>query len=83
MADPNQVFIISAISRKQIAEDLNEFLDEQEVAGDRLTPDDDRLTPELCREYADSLYYVDRMNEQEVVDETMERILHKIGFKIN
>ena len=45
--DPNQVFIVSALSRKGIAEELNEYLDNCGL-DTVFTEDDDRLTDEIC-----------------------------------
>jgi hypothetical protein len=55
MLDKAKLFVVSAISREGIAEDLNEFLDlgiDAPSSDDRIKPDDDRLTDEICVEYA-------------------------------
>jgi hypothetical protein len=46
---------MNAITREGIAEDLNEFLEngiDAPPSDERLKPDDDRLTDEICTEYA-------------------------------
>jgi len=55
MLDKAKLFVVSAISREGIAEDLNEFLEngiDAPPSDERLKPDDDRLTDEICTEYA-------------------------------
>ena len=61
MIDPNELFIINSITRKDIAEALNELLSEDREdwseieTGETILPTDPRLTREFCQEYADGL----------------------------
>lgn len=61
MNDPKELFVISAITREDIATELNESLSEDredwsEVeTGETILPTDPRLTREFCQEYADGL----------------------------
>jgi hypothetical protein len=57
--DQDQLFVISAINRKGIADNFNVFLD----VG--LHPTDPRLTDELCQAYADGLSSMDSELEYE------------------
>lgn len=85
MADPNELFVITSISRSGIADDLNEHLDYNEAATtDRLAPDDARLTAQICSDYAASvgvLVALDTDDEQlESVAELIEQTLIRIGI---
>lgn len=73
MRDPNQVFVISAITRAGIAEDLNEWLEEGTLE-DRLAIDDDRLTDEICAEYAQKVGEVDEDMTDSAQAECFEEI---------
>lgn len=53
MADPTARFIVSVITRADIAERLNDFL------VDEIRADDDRLTDELCQNFAEQLQVID------------------------
>lgn len=46
-----QLFVISAISREGIADDLNDYLEDAEHPR-MFQPDDARLTDAICTEYA-------------------------------
>ncbi len=57
MNDPKKLFVISAITREQIVEDLNAALDyvgQPDVK--RFTADDPRLDDENCQAIADRLH---------------------------
>lgn len=60
MANTKKLFIISAVSREQIAELLNDALDccgpEGDDGIDRFTANDPRLTDENCQAIADRLH---------------------------
>ncbi len=66
--DPKELFTISTISRKGIAELLNNAID---AAGaidvDRFRTNDPRLTDKVCREIADLLY--DAASQEDEVDQ--------------
>ena len=74
MNDPKKLFVISAITREQIAELLNEALDccgpEGDDGIDRFTSDDPRLTNENCQAIADRLKVgLVHVNDQTVNDD--------------
>lgn len=54
MADPQKRFVISSLSREQIAEQANELIDSLGI-NDHVQPDDDRLTDDVCQAYCDEL----------------------------
>lgn len=55
-ADPNECFVVTQLSRAQIAVQLNEYLTARRAATtDRLRPDDERLTGAVCRRYTADL----------------------------
>ena len=58
MRDPKQLFVINAVTREGIAEDLNDTLDGY-ANEERFTPNDDRLTDEICAAYAAALGNID------------------------
>lgn len=70
----DELFVISAIKRSDIADDLNGYIadDQQEweewETGEEVLPTDPRLTKEFCQEYADGLYCCedDFQSEEEV-----------------
>jgi hypothetical protein len=45
--DPEELFVVSALSRKGVAEELNEYLEACGSKIERLTPGDPRLTSEI------------------------------------
>jgi len=53
--DPKQLFVISAISREGIAEELSEIME----GGEGIKPDDPKLTDEFCQEFANGLYQIE------------------------
>ncbi len=63
MHDPEELFTISTISRKDIAEALNDAAEcESEQTGEMVTKiadNDPRLTREFCQEWANGLYEID------------------------
>lgn len=80
MADLNQLFVIKAIARYVIADELNEYLD-LTANKERLAPDDDRLTDEICRKYAAGLAELDGSDaaddlQQELVYDILTNDLH-------
>lgn len=62
--DPKQLFTISTVSRKDIADLLNENIDKKT---DMFTENDPRLTDKVCREIAGLIYdaecQVDELDE--------------------
>lgn len=52
--DPSQKFVVSTISRQDIAEFIEPYTD-----GGSVDPTDQRLTDEFCEEYAKGLYQVE------------------------
>lgn len=90
MLDPKAKFIISHLTREDIAENLNEYYVDCTGKEAVLTPDDDRLTDELCQGITDKLaeidadcadagkYRDDRINEAE--GQLWYDTLAKMGF---
>lgn len=79
MADKNQLFTVSAITRAGIAENLNEFLEDNEILTNDedgwFADDDDRLTDEICTEYAKLIGEVDEDGFSDTwIDEQMVKI---------
>jgi len=57
--DPEQRFIVEWTTRKDIAEALNDYLDTTTGSPpERLEPDDDRLTDEVCEAYGKAMGHV-------------------------
>ncbi len=54
--DPNKVFTIMVTTRATIAEDLNAHIDAFAKEIKPFTPDDPRLTDEMCQNIAENLY---------------------------
>lgn len=76
MNDPKKLFVISAITREQIAELLNDALDYAQGVTDtveRFTTDDVRLTDENCQAIAD------RLNDSSDTSEDDERSLIELA----
>lgn len=65
----DQLFVISAISRAGIADDLNEHLGHHEFA-----VEDPRLTAELCTAYASHLGGVEAVEGSEDRDEELAEL---------
>ena len=58
--DRDQSFVIDSITRCEIADAANDWMSSTNTYGDvRLDLDDDRLTDEVCREYARALGDID------------------------
>ncbi len=89
MHDPEQLFVVEAISRGGIAESLNDYLEDSGAkTTDRLAPSDARLTDAVCREFAtksgDILVW--DMTEQEfdeIVAQLVFETLQKLGFDLS
>jgi len=81
MADPDGTFICSLVHRRTIAQDLNEFLEDWERP-ERFEPGDDRLTDELCAQYAKTLGDLDDGDDEAVYD-ALDVILQAVGIVIN
>ena len=60
--DPDQLFVVSTVSRKDIAEAVN------------VTPDDPRLSDRFCERYAKNLYEVECLFESEYLDDAVEEL---------
>lgn len=77
--DAMRLFVTNAISRAQIAEDLNGFLEDNEcLTSDRLKSDDVRLTDEICTSYAGDLGEVNFEDmSEEMVDLSLIEIYEK------
>jgi hypothetical protein len=56
MHDPKQLFILCQYSRESIAEELNTAIEATGSEVEEFTPDDLRLTDEVCQAYVDSVY---------------------------
>lgn len=70
--DPKQLFVISQISRADIAKMLNDSIDAAGASDvDRFKRDDPRLTDEVCKEIADLVYDADCQNDEGMAEATM------------
>lgn len=71
--DPNQLFVINAISRNGIAEELSSIISMMQMthhAGKiELLPDDDDLTDEICQAYASAIGNIDPSDSEEFVSD--------------
>jgi hypothetical protein len=80
----NQLFVINAIKRSDIASDVNDYLEAGEFTTDTgpllLAADDERLTDELCQGYADALSDIDGDNEDEVSENVAMWLLEELGY---
>ena len=90
--NPKQLFTTNTVSREQIAEDLNITLEAasyqaQSIVDDRLAPDDERLTDEICRTYAEGIGNIDTDMPNDAQEdeeaELCERILKAIGIDLD
>lgn len=59
MADPNAQFVVTHVTRGSIAENLNDYYENYTGNHGQLTADDDRLTDEICRQFATFLGNLD------------------------
>lgn len=70
--DPKQIFTISTISRKDIAEMLNNAIDAAGASDvDRFSKGDPRLTDGVCREIADLIYDADSSHSEGMSEAVM------------
>lgn len=69
MLDPDEIFPISTITRRDIACEINNYLD----ADHQIESNDHRLTKDICREWAASVNARDFLDEDE--DEEANMIL--------
>lgn len=80
----NQLFVINAIKRCDIAGDVNGYLEAGEFTTDTgpllLAEDDERLTDKLCQGYADALSDIDGDNEDEVTENAAMWLLEELGY---
>lgn len=77
MTDPNQAFIQASIHRQQIADDLNAWNEDgefQHPTNNVIAGNDDRLTDEICQQYAfdvfDAKFYVEDIDEAAAAEAT-------------
>ena len=80
----NQLFVINAIKRSDIAGDVNGYLEAGEFTAPTgpllLAADDERLTDTLCQGYADALSDIDGDNEDEVTENAAMWLLEELGY---
>lgn len=86
MLDPNQKFIVMTLDRKEIADLLNDVIDEKELDHvPRFDMADDRLTDDLCEQIAglwaqildEDLDEEERVAEQRDTLHTLLKTLYK------
>jgi hypothetical protein len=53
--DPEQTFVVWTVTRKDIAESLNEAIERTGVKMKEFEPDDERLTDEECQVFAEAI----------------------------
>lgn len=86
MLDPNQLFVISAISREGIAEDLNDYvLAHGVITEPPLAEGDPRLTDEICNEYAELLGNINcehEDDEDEAVASLQYEFCKRLGLPV-
>jgi hypothetical protein len=75
--DSNDRFIVATVTRGGIAEELNDHLERPEFR-----PDDDRLTDEVCRAYAEALGELDDHDPgfDEAYCALLDRLLGRLGI---
>lgn len=76
MKDPNQLFVISTISRQEIARLLSE------IGGLEIAEDDDRLTDDFCKRFAEEMYaaeceHQDATNYETMAFESLEALVER------
>lgn len=86
MANPNESFVIKSITRQEIAEDLNAYL-EMHNAPQEVKPDDPRLTARICSEHATGLldypnHDLDETDNETILWELQAKTLEKMGITI-
>lgn len=70
--NPKQLFTISAISRRDIAEMLNSSIDAAGATDvDSFKKDDPRLTDEVCKEIANLIYDADGAHDEGMSEAVM------------
>jgi len=85
MADPEQKFVVSFFTRKDLAADLN---NELEIRGCKreIADDDDRLTDVLCQNYAEVIGNLNDDMPEELVEDNIAtislEILAAMGIEI-
>lgn len=79
-ADPEELFVVNAVTRRLIAESLSD------VTAEPVAADDPRLTAEVCREYAAALGEINLEDEEGRNDEELESLLvataRKAGIRV-
>jgi hypothetical protein len=75
MLDPTTLFVVNALSRSGIAENLNSQLGREEF-----TAGDDRLTDAFCSRYAAAIGVLDCLDVHEEERYEMESELHESFF---
>jgi len=86
--DPDQVFVINAITRSGIAEDLQDIRTacnyKHPTGQQTIALDDERLTDELCQDYADALGQIDFYYSEESAEEASHNatciLLEAMGY---
>lgn len=86
--NPNQIFIVSSFSRKQIAAEARNILeygDYKHPFTQEVADDDDRLTDEICQQYVDAISDIDEAEwSEEAVLEAQDLaavvVLESMGY---
>lgn len=60
--DPNELYVLAVISRREIAEALNNAISSNRMAEVRFESDDPRLTPGACE------FYVEALEDKNLID---------------
>lgn len=79
--NPDQLFITNAITRRGIAESLNDHLESMDLPRS-IADNDDRLTDEVCREYAKEIGDIDPDLDEDAIAEVADEINHNLLVKL-
>ena len=80
MFDPAERFTVVFVTRNEIAEELNEYLDNMGLPNPNpMTGDDARLTNDVCKKHADDMPCGDLDYEEEFACNTV-RTLKAVGM---
>jgi len=86
--DPNQVFVINAVTRRDIVGDLQSIIEytcfKHPTGPQDISEDDDRLTDAICQDYANALSDIDESYDEETAEEIRNKAivtaLEAMGF---
>jgi len=84
MLNPNEQFVVLSFARKHVADLFNDVIDERGLNIIPFTPDDERLTCEVCQEVASGwIVTLEDNNEDDQVEAAGELLMDVLNKHVD